>query len=297
LRGYSVAVISLRQAISQLQQTNDLRLATLKRALLELAAVSEDCRDMLVALLHLKRHKVDLAHHLINTASLVLIMAKDLGVSRKEILELVMQAALHDVGKCLCPESSREADMVLEERRRAQETIGQVARTVAEFERTAMRVAVANEIRMWVDTKKPVNEGYPFKLTAPSKIIAVAHAYDLLTTPTRHRPALLPDEALQLIYAEAGSRYDEGAARVLINVLGVYPVGSLVRLSNGQTAIVVEAPVDGDPTKPRVKVIKDMQGKAIDGAFLDLRKAQGTKILKCIDAEENKVNIPAFLLG
>ncbi len=297
LRGYSVAVISLRQSINQLQHVGELRLVSLKRSLLELAAVSEDCRDMLVGLLNLKRHKVDLGHHLINTAALVMIMCKDLGVSRKETLELVMQAALHDIGRCLLPESTGQYDVIIEERRRAQETIGQVARSLAIFERTAMRVAVANEVRMWVDRKKEVNEGYQFDLTAPSRIIAVAHAYDLLTTPTKHRGALLPDEALQVIYAEAGSRYDEAAARVLVNVLGVFPVGSVVQLSNGQTAIVVESPQGGDPTRPRVKVIKDVKGKVVDGGFVDLQKAQDKQIVKCLDAEENKVNIPAFLLG
>jgi hypothetical protein len=299
LRGYSVAVITMRHVIHQLQSHGRLRLVSLKRALLELITVSQDCPDILAAVANLKRHKTDLPHHLINTACFTIIMAKDLGVNRRNALELVVQAALHDVGRALLPEPPKEHDVAEEERRRAQETIGQVARTdwnLAVFDRMSMRVAVANEVRFWVEKDHWVNEDYPFEVTSPARLVAVAHAYDLLTTPTKHRPALLPDEALQLIWGEAGRRYDVAAARVLINVLGVYPIGSVVQLSNGQTAIVVEAPRSGDPTKPRVKVIKDAKGNLIDGAMIDLAKSQ-TRIGKCVDAEETHTNIPAFLLG
>jgi len=297
LRGYSVAVISCRVAIEKLKGSGELRLATMKRSLLELATVSEQCPDILIGMINLKRHKVGVPHHLMNTAVLVMLVAKELGINRKDRLELVMQAALHGVGRSLLPEEAKDHDPVIEERRRAQESIGQVARTLAMFNRTAMRVAVANEVRMWVDKKSDHNDAYDFDLTAPTRIIAVCRAYDLLTTPTKHRPALLPDEALQVIHREAGRRYDEAAARVLVNVLGVFPVGSVVGLNNGKTAIVVEAPTSGDPTRPRVKLIRDAVGKTIDGAIVDLSKSRDVKITGCVDAEEKQVNIPAFLLA
>jgi len=165
--------------------------------------------------------------------------------------------------------------------------------------RTLGRVVVANEIRRWVAVEEE-REPYEFDLCAASRLIAVAHAYDLLTTPQPTRPALMPDEALRVIIAEAGRRYDEAAVRLLVNELGVYPVGSVVALSNGDSAVVVEAPHDAaGPERPKVKIIRDAQGAVFDGAILDLAGEAGAnlRILHCLDAEEEDVNPPAFLLG
>ena len=118
-----------------------------------------------------------------------------------------------------------------------------------------------------------------------------------MTSPGKKNPALLPDEALRVILKEAGRRYDEAVVRLLVNAVGMYPIGSVVALSNGKTAIVVGISKNGDPALPRVKVIRDKNGKQVDGASVDLATVDSVRVVGCADAEEEAVNIPAFLLG
>ncbi len=295
LRAYCVAVISMRELVDRVVKGGRLRLAEIKRPLLELITVSEQCRDMLVSLVNLKRHKQEPHHHFVNTAALTIVMAGELGVSRDAYLELATAAVLHDLGIAVLPAFDPGMNVHEREARCAQESISHLAVAKAPFERTANRVTVANEIRLCVD--RSTHNQYPFDLATTSRLVAVAHAYDLLTTPKPKRPALLPDEALRLLMAEAGRRYDDNAVRALVNVLGVYPIGSLVSLTTGQTAIVIGAQKDGDGSRPRVKLVRGANGANLGGAILDLSESLDVQIVNCLDAEEQQVNLPAFLLS
>lgn len=298
LRAHSIAIVMLGDLIERLRQGGTLRIVEVKRPLQELISVADESASLLLALAHLKRNKIDVEHHLANTAVFAVCMARHLNLDRKAMCEIALQAALHGLGRAFVPEEEDDAEI---DCFRSLETVCKLARQTNFSMKTIGRAVVAHEVRLDVSRAYGRDgEAYPFDTYGPSRLIAVAHAYDLLTTPGKRRPALHPDEALRIIMAESGKRYDEAAVRLLANELGVYPVGSVVALSNGQTAIVVEAPRDAaGPERPRVKVIRNIAGATIDGAIVDLAGPEGAslKIMHCIDAEEAQVNTPAFLLS
>ena len=250
----------------------------------------------------MKRNKEGPAHHAINTAVLVIAMTRSLGLRPPAISELALQAALHDLGRFFVgredpanPASARE--------RRAAESIAKLARNALVSSSAVSRVVVANEHRLPLE---PPAEGspslagrYPFAPLAAARLVAVARAYDSLTTPKRHRPALMPDEALRMLVANANRLYDETAVKLLINELGVFPIGSTVALSDGRIAVVLEAGTRGAHRQhPRVKLVRDRSGIILDGAILDLAAADDDlRALSCVGAEEHGINAPAFLLG
>jgi len=298
LRAHSLAVVALGDLIERLRGGGNLRIVEVKRPLHELISVADTSASLLLALAHLKRNKLDVEHHLANTAVFTICMARHLNLNRKAMSEIALQAALHGLGRAFVPEQADDLDI---DCFRALESVCKLARQTEFSMKSIGRAVVAHEIRLDMSrTYGRDGESYPFETYGPSRMIAVAHAYDLLTTPRKHRPALHPDEALRVIMAEAGKRYDDAAVRLLANELGVYPVGSVVALSNGQTAVVVEAPRDAaGPERPRVKIIRNVAGTTIDGAIIDLAGAEGASlnIMHCIDAEEAQVNTPAFLLS
>ena len=112
------------------------------------------------------------------------------------------------------------------------------------------------------------------------------------------RKAMLPDQALRLLYNQVNVRFDERIVRLFAGVMGLYPVGSTVRLSSGELAIVVQ--VSGEPAafaKPRVKVFRSAQGQPAD-FLVDLMAAGETRtIAASVDPSEVQINVPQFLLA
>jgi len=295
LRAYSVAVLAMKDLVQRLHETGRLRLADIRRPLLELITVSATCPDILIALTLLKRHKGEIYNHLVNTAALAIVMAQKLSVPRGVFLEIATGAVLHEIGAAVAPDPPPETSAQVREEIFARESVCNIALANAPFRRITGRVVVANEQRLWVDRSLDSTE-YDFDLHPTSRMVAVAQAFDSLTTPSQRRPGLLPDEALRVIRAESGRRYDEMAVRLLVNTLGYYPVGSMVALSNGSTGIVVGTQ-GGGGKRPRVKLLAEASGAALGGAVLDLDEKRDLEILRCLDAEERGVNLPAFLLS
>ncbi len=72
----------------------------------------------------------------------------------------------------------------------------------------------------------------------PGRMLAISEIYVALTSATEERPAMAPPRAIQaMLKGEAGA--EQGPARLFADFKGPYPLGSLLKLSNGRTALVV----------------------------------------------------------
>lgn len=84
----------------------------------------------------------------------------------------------------------------------------------------------------WDDPRLPL---HPF-----SRIVSVADAYDTLLTDTPTRQALLPPQALREIWAGRQTRFEGIVVQALVNLMGLFPFGTLVEISDGSLAVVME---------------------------------------------------------
>lgn len=75
-----------------------------------------------------------------------------------------------------------------------------------------------------------------------SRIIEIGRHYDVLTHGLEGVSGKSPDRALQILMSKMGSQYDPNLVRIFVNVVGIYPVGSVVELSTGDRALVVRSP-------------------------------------------------------
>lgn len=301
LRAYAVTVIALGEVLETARLGRPVRAARVKRPLQELVTLSKTAGSLLLALAHLKRHKLSLQHHLANTAVFTICAARTLALPSKAVCELALHAALHDLGRAFAvPDDSAVGSVA--ERRFALHSIRKLVKTGTLGPRMIARVIVAHEIRRWLDrdAEPPGDTPYPYELSIPTRLVAVARSYSMLTTPKLERPCLLPDEALRIIARDAGRRYDAAAVKLLVNALGVFPVGSTVELSDGRVAIVIEAPHEfTGPARPKLKIVRELDGSLVDGSVVDLGGMTGAhlQILRCIDGEDHEINAPAFLLS
>jgi len=99
-----------------------------------------------------------------------------------------------------------------------------------------------------------------------SRIVAVADAYDAMTSRRSYSAARVQDEAMSLLAEGAGASLDSTLVRLFVNMLGMYPPRTVVRLTSGEVAIVIK-PTDGEPLKPTVRVITTTDGDIIDEPF------------------------------
>jgi hypothetical protein len=297
LRTYAICAVTIKEQIHKLHQGKAPEAAKVKRAIQDLIAVATDSEALLLSLVSLKRHKKELAYHLTNCVVLSVVIGKRLDLTRNVLCELGMHAAFHDLGKSfLADAEGREAEKQI-----ASTTVRKLVQAGVGHQAMLLRVVVANEIRRSVKDDGQSGEYFAFPQCGASRIVAVAHAYDLLTTPRDKGPCLLPDEALRVLLCEADRRYDAVAVKVFANAVGVFPVGSVVALSTGETAIVIEAPRDpARASRPRIKIVRDASGDLGDGFVVDLAAHSDgpeRKILQCVDPEEEALNPPAFLLS
>ena len=74
------------------------------------------------------------------------------------------------------------------------------------------------------------------------------------------------DRILAVLQRNDGTQFDQHLVRRFVQLVGIYPPGNLVRLDNGDIAVVVK-PYAPDPYRPRVKVVIRASGQKVERPF------------------------------
>lgn len=102
----------------------------------------------------------------------------------------------------------------------------------------------------------------------PTRIVTIANVYDNLCNHVDPAQSLTPHEALSSMYAHRRAQFDSAIMATMIKSLGVYPPGTIVRLSNEAIGLVMNVNV-GKPLRPRV-LVYDAEIPKEDAIILDL---------------------------
>ena len=97
-------------------------------------------------------------------------------------------------------------------------------------------------------------------MSAAARIVALVNRYDNLCDPALPAHALTPHEALSLMFAQTRSKFDASMLNAFIRMMGVYPPGSVVQLTDDRFALVTNVN-STRPLKPRV-LVYDRAGAA-----------------------------------
>ena len=118
------------------------------------------------------------------------------------------------------------------------------------------------------------------RMTAGARIVSLVNRYDNLCNPHFAATALTPHQSLAQMFAQGKSKFDTAILGAFIRMMGVYPAGSTVQLTDDRYAMVVGVN-SSRPLKPRVLVHE--RGVSRDEALIvDLESAQGLGILRSI---------------
>jgi hypothetical protein len=105
----------------------------------------------------------------------------------------------------------------------------------------------------------------PRSLGIFSRIVSVADGFDAATTRRSYQTVPIePDQVLQEMWQNPKRGYDTVLVKALINLIGIYPVGTCVILDTLEVAVVAAAP--GDPkylNRPQVRIAVDLDGGTV----------------------------------
>ena len=248
-------------------------------------------------------------NHSINVSILSLALGMRVGLNKSQLVELGVAALFHDLGKVRIAESiiNKPGRLTEEEFREVKKHPFKGAIVLSR-----MRGLGAMPVRAMLvalEHHQTLNHrGYPEidctnELDLYSRIVSIADVFDAASSPRVYRPfCLKKDEALALIAERSGTQFDPLLAKVFVEMLGAFPVGSLVLLDTGELAIVWKANQESSSSlRPRVKVITDGSGNFVEPHIESLMsrtedgKGFARTIVKSLEPREYGIDLTTYL--
>jgi len=209
--------------------------------------------------------------HALNVSIISLLMGRVFGLAAEDMHDLGVGALLHDIGKADLPERMRWSaeHFTPSERRYYEEHVAlgvQAARRMGVSDAALAIIAQHHE--------RADGSGFPQRLsrdrqTMAARIVALVDRYDDLCNPHLPQQALTPHEALSLMFAQGKDQFDTAIMGAFIKMMGVYPPGSAVQLTDDRYALVT-AVNSSRPLKPRV-LVYDPKVPRDEALLLDLQ--------------------------
>jgi HD-GYP domain-containing protein (c-di-GMP phosphodiesterase class II) len=193
--------------------------------------------------------------HALNVAVISMLMGRTFGLGVDEMMDLGVGALLHDVGKLDVVDRLRHEDdrLTTVERNHYRE---HVSLGVSQGKRMALSPGALLVLAQHHESAD--GSGFPLRLSQDrmsmaARIVSIVNRYDNLCNPPLVARALTPHEALSTLFSQHRSKFDGTVLNAFIRMMGVYPAGSLVQLTDDRHAMVVGVN-SSRPLKPRVLI-------------------------------------------
>jgi len=248
--------------------------------------------------------------HSVNVAILAVALGDHLGFSRDQLFDLGFAALFHDIGKLLIPASilNKQGWLNDEEWRMVSQhpDFGFLMMFNADgFPEPQYRAMLA----IYEHHMKPDLSGYPRVIRRRrqsffAKIIAVVEAYDCaISNYSKQFFPCSPDEAIRQLRDMESSTFDRVVVRAFVNMMGIFPVATLVILDTGEMGVVVAPnPNPRALTRPLVRLVADADGERIaEGPIRDLTETDPSTnrprrtIARSTDPERYHINVSDFV--
>lgn len=297
---YAGLLVKCAAYFHQLQRDSATSARFIKRLVQRIASSFDEKGHVFIGLINLKLIPNQDFIHAVNTALYSMFLAHQIGLDRIDLVRIGMTALTQDIHR-LSQNFVEQDNLELGQQSHFHTNMTSVM-TISDMGATdllsALRLVTSYE-RGFPFGKPLPQEWYREELKPHllSRIIEIAHHYDLLTQGSKERHMLSPDIALQAISEQMGSHYDPMLTRLFINLIGVYPVGELVLLSTNEQALVIKSPSIAQ-NQSNKSVAHRPVVRLLDGSerILDLSapEHQSVRIVKMLATDEVQQRPGAF---
>ncbi|HPZ39396.1 MAG: HD-GYP domain-containing protein [Atribacterota bacterium] len=220
--------------------------------------------------------------HSVSVGVISLLLGHYLSLDMDYLKKLGLGALLHDLGKIRFP------PQLLEEREKITEDDKKLISLHPIWSREIIQMQPGYDFLVSLIAlqhhERMDGSGYPYGLIGEdihflSRICACADVYDALTVDRPYRKRFSYAEALEYLMGNSHSLFDLQVVTTMVRHIAPYPVGEVVKLTSGETAVVIKLN-EGLPIRPVVRVIKDEEGNTLSKPRdIDLMKELAISIL------------------
>ena len=264
--------------------------------------VTQD-RTSLMALTALKKYDNYTFTHMVNVAALAMAQARSLNIEGPLLREFGFAALMHDIGKVHTPlEVLNKPDKLTNEEFRIMKR--HVVDGAHILRRTPEMPALAPIVAFEHHLKQDLS-GYPEKigsrkLNLCTMIVSIADVFDALRSNRPYRQGLATARIRSIMGEQGNPAFNQVLLKRFVNLMGLFPVGNLVRLSGDELAVVTaEHPTD--PFRPQVKIITDKSGAVLEEPVLantwerDSRGEHPYAVVEAVDPESVDIDPLKFM--
>lgn len=244
-------------------------------------------KDVVLHLMNAKSGDENAYFHALNVTMLALILGREAGLTADELRELGLGTLLHDLGKERVPSRIllKKTPWSTAERNFYQQHVlygVEMAQRLPNLGPAALEV-----IAMHHETLD--GQGFPGRLTAErigryARIACIANTFDNYCNRSNLADSLTPAEAISVMYKREQGKYDPLLMQHFIRVMGVYPPGSVVQLSDGTIGLVMSVN-PGALLRPSL-LIYDPEVTKDEALWLDLAEDDGLTVSKTLRPAE-----------
>lgn len=258
----------------------------------------------ILGLTMLKSYDEYLFNHSVNVGILAVALGHSLGLDQEMLREVGFGAFLHDIGKVSWPESlyRKPRDLSPAEWEMVRRHPVEGAKIVERMNGSPIAKSIVLEHHVRFDRGE---KGYP---TLPEgkeasffgRLGCVADTYDAMTTHRPYQQAFEPSRAVAWLQSNSGKVFDPKLVEGFVQMVGIYPVGTLVRLNTRELAVVLQP--QEEPSRPLVRLVTDANGALLErGGEANLMeknpatKDYGRSIVTPVDPSTKNIDVAKIL--
>lgn len=276
---YSYAMHSLQEVADRLTTNNSASLGKSVQLIQNMVDLIMNDDNVLLDLSTIRDYDDYTFTHSINVSILSLCLGHRIDLSKLSLSRLGLSALFHDLGKIDIPKEiiNKPGKLTNKEfivvKQHSMNSVRRILNLRASYDRKAGILLAPFEHHLRYDLS-----GYPKTprkkpVSLFGRIITIADFYDAITAPRIYRKSYLsPDKALGLMLKDSGTVFDPILLKVFINMLGVYPIGTVLLFDNAELGLVAHAPdEDVDPGALWALLLeKDENGGFRKGSYINL---------------------------
>jgi putative nucleotidyltransferase with HDIG domain len=264
--------------------------------------VAQD-RTSLMALTALKKYDNYTFTHMVNVSALAMAQARALNIQGPLLREFGFAALMHDIGKVNTPlEVLNKPDKLTKDEfeimKRHVVDGAHILRRTPEMPALAPIVAFEHHLKQDL-SGYPENIGSR-QLNLCTMIVSIADVFDALRSTRPYRKGLATDRIRSIMGEQGNPAFNQPLLKRFVNLMGLFPVGNLVRLNTDELA-VVSAEHPTDPFRPQVKILADTSGARLEAPVLvntwerDGRGEHVRAVIEAVDPEPLGIDPLAYL--
>lgn len=232
-------------------------------------------KDAMIMLTNMSLVDHYLYQHSLNVCIYATMLGISAGYNRDELMTLGLGSLLHDIGKTqinpnILFKPEKLTDEEYKEIKMHSEAGYRILKDEPNIPLLSAHVAFQHHERL-------NGTGYPRGIKGKeihdyAQWVGIVDSYDAMTSDRVYRDAMLPHQALELLFTGSGTLYDTEKIEIFRDKLAIYPIGSWITIDSGEMGVVVDLN-SISPQRPVIRILQEPNGEELSQPYeIDLSK-------------------------